>query len=89
MPLSIVIVGVGNASFDCMEELDDDVRLTNSKGVTATRDIVQFVPFKQFASYPEKLAQETLAEIPEQLVSYMCQHGIKPAKPTQPSAIPA
>ena len=33
LPLSIIIVGIGNADFGDMEKLDgDDKRLTNSKG---------------------------------------------------------
>jgi len=82
LPLSIVIVGVGDGNFGCMEELDgDDVRLCDRKGVGAERDIVQFVPFRDFASNPERLAQETLAEIPEQLLSYMRQKNISPLPP--------
>jgi Copine len=43
-PLSIIIVGIGNADFGNMEELDgDEVILRNSKGEKASRDIVQFV----------------------------------------------
>ena len=53
LPLSIIIVGVGPANFDAMEELDGDDdgpygRLTNLRGVRAARDIVQFVPFRNF-----------------------------------------
>lgn len=45
-PLSIIIVGVGNADFEKMVELDgDDVVLRNSKGQATKRDIVQFVKF--------------------------------------------
>lgn len=33
LPLSIIIVGIGNADFSNMEELDgDEVRLRNSRG---------------------------------------------------------
>jgi Copine len=40
--LSIIIVGVGNADFEAMEELDGDtVRLTAPDGRVAARDIVQ------------------------------------------------
>ena len=46
LPFSIIIVGVGNADFDGMEELDSDDQLLSLDGVTATRDIVQFVPFR-------------------------------------------
>jgi hypothetical protein len=40
-PLSIIIVGIGNADFSNMVELDgDDVPLKNSRGETIARDIV-------------------------------------------------
>jgi len=89
-PLSIVIVGVGNSpEFKNMETLDgDDVRLTDRNGIVAQRDIVQFVPFNQCAGDPDKLSQETLAEIPQQLVSYMRQHKITP-NPVPAAAAPA
>lgn len=42
-------VGVGNADFTLMEELDgDDVRIANNDGKKASRDIVQFVPMREF-----------------------------------------
>ena len=42
LPLSIVIVGVGNADFSAMVELDgDDVQLTNSIGKPAGTSIVK------------------------------------------------
>jgi len=85
LPLSIVIVGVGNSpEFKNMETLDgDEVRLTDRKGTVAQRDIVQFVPFNQCAGSPERLAQETLAEIPQQLVSFFRQHNIPPRPPQE------
>lgn len=47
LPLSIIIVGIGPAEFDAMNELDGDaVRITDSRGIAAQRDIVQFVPFR-------------------------------------------
>ena len=40
-PLSIIIVGIGNADFSNMRELDgDEVVLRNSRGDQAKRDIV-------------------------------------------------
>uniref|UniRef100_A0A6A7FQ31 Copine-8-like n=1 Tax=Hirondellea gigas TaxID=1518452 RepID=A0A6A7FQ31_9CRUS len=48
LPLSIIIVGVGNADFSAMEELDGDAVRISSNGRTAVRDIVQFVPFREF-----------------------------------------
>lgn len=48
MQMSIIIIGVGSANFDLMEELDGDGpgMLRNSRGIAATRDIVQFVPVR-------------------------------------------
>ena len=86
LPLSIIIVGVGNADFDAMEELDGDtVRLTDSNGRVAQRDIVQFVPFRNFTSKGLDsqmsrlhLAREVLAEVPDQFISYMKANRILP-----------
>jgi len=75
LPFSIIIVGVGNADFDGMEELDSDDQLLSLDGVTATRDIVQFVPFRDFSAdtinAKTSLAMQVLAEVPEQVTSYM------------------
>lgn len=87
LPLSIIIVGVGDADFEAMDELDsDDVRLTVD-GRYAERDIVQFVPLNKFLTKngstvksQADLAKEVLAEIPEQLTSFMKSRDIKPQK---------
>ncbi|XP_055459162.1 copine-3 isoform X2 [Psammomys obesus] len=49
LPMSIIIVGVGGTDFSAMEFLDSDGRsLRSPSGEVAIRDIVQFVPFRQF-----------------------------------------
>lgn len=49
LPMSIIIIGVGNADFAAMEFLDGDASvLRSSTGEEAVRDIVQFVPFRDF-----------------------------------------
>ena len=49
LPMSIIIVGVGGADFGAMEFLDGDGgSLRSPTGEEAVRDIVQFVPFRQF-----------------------------------------
>jgi len=80
LPLSVVIVGVGNADFSAMEALDgDDGVLKDSSGRKVKRDVVQFVPYSQFASQPiERLAAATLREIPTQFTGYMESIGAKP-----------
>ena len=70
-PCSIIIVGVGNADFSSMEQLDGDGgRLTNQMGRPCPRDIVQFVLFNE-AIRRGNLAEQVLQEVPKQLVSYM------------------
>ncbi|XP_063062950.1 copine-3-like isoform X1 [Engraulis encrasicolus] len=85
LPMSIIIVGVGGADFSAMEFLDgDDGRLRAPSGETAARDIVQFVPFRNFQNSPkEALAQSVLAEVPGQLVSYFNMTKLPP--PSQPA----
>ncbi|KAF0978020.1 hypothetical protein FDP41_002975 [Naegleria fowleri] len=81
LPLSIIIVGVGNANFESMVTLDgDDGRLRSTRtGRYASRDIVQFVPFNQFRNQPYTyLAKEVLAEIPQQVTSFMKMKNIVP-----------
>ncbi|XP_041670575.1 copine-3-like isoform X2 [Cheilinus undulatus] len=49
LPMSIIIVGVGGADFSAMEFLDSDDKLLQApNGDVASRDIVQFVPFRTF-----------------------------------------
>eukprot|EP01043_Picozoa_sp_COSAG02_P028867 COSAG02_NODE_1771_length_10971_cov_19.931012_2_plen_615_part_00 len=88
LPLSIIIVGVGNADFAKMDALDaDDEPLRDTRGMVAKRDIVQFVPFRQFkAAGSERLAMEVLAEVPEQVISFFKSQGIVPNPP--PAAAP-
>jgi hypothetical protein len=67
-PLSIIIVGIGNADFTDMKELDGDEKiLRNQRGQAASRDIVQFVQFKDFNESKDLglLAEEVLREVPE------------------------
>ncbi|KAM3914601.1 copine-9 isoform 1-T2 [Leptodactylus fuscus] len=92
LPLSIIIVGVGPAEFDAMEELDGDEVRVSSRGRFAERDIVQFVPFRDYVDRSgnqvlsmARLAKDVLAEIPEQFLSYMKSREIKP-RPLPPSA---
>lgn len=66
MPISIVIVGIGQSEeFELMEELDsDNTLLKDDLGRTSLRDIVQFVRFND-AVQKGNLNEEVLREIPE------------------------
>jgi len=89
LPLSIIIVGIGNADFEAMEELDSDNELLRApSGRRALRDIVQFVPFNKFLTSGLNpavgrlhLAQEVLREVPEQFIGYMKSRQIIPKPP--------
>ena len=70
LPTSVVIVGIGNADFQNMNELDGDGGLFGSNGKKCPRDIVQFVPFKKYGGNSEILTQELLKEIPTQVTQY-------------------
>uniref|UniRef100_A0A8D2IW04 Copine-2 n=1 Tax=Varanus komodoensis TaxID=61221 RepID=A0A8D2IW04_VARKO len=82
LPMSIIIVGVGNADFAAMEFLDADTRMLRSyTGEEAVRDIVQFVPFREFRSAPkETLAKAVLAELPQQVVQYFKLQNLSPIR---------
>ncbi|KAB0399017.1 hypothetical protein E2I00_004154 [Balaenoptera physalus] len=88
LPMSVIIVGVGGADFEAMEQLDaDGGPLRTRSGEAAARDIVQFVPYRRFQNAPrEALAQTVLAEVPTQLVSYFKAQGWAPFKPLPPAA---
>ncbi|KAK0410431.1 hypothetical protein QR680_005129 [Steinernema hermaphroditum] len=98
-PLSIIIIGVGTEDFSRMEDLDSDDALLTLNGRTAQRDIVQFVPLREFLgkyglngvygpTAMARLAKEVLAEVPEQVTSYMNSMNIAPKVPKERQQMP-
>ena len=81
LPLSIVIVGIGNEDFTTMETFDgDEIPLRNSKGELRKRDIVQFIKFNNFKknnaiNIGTDFAEEVLKEIPRQIDEYYSEVG--------------
>jgi hypothetical protein len=75
-PLSVVIVGIGQADFSGRRFLDDFE--TSSK-----RDIAQFVEFNAHKNSCQSLTSATLHEIPDQLVKFFTSKGIMPSSPIQ------
>eukprot|EP00523_Entomoneis_sp_CCMP467_P009056 CAMPEP_0168729774 /NCGR_PEP_ID=MMETSP0724-20121128/6388_1 /TAXON_ID=265536 /ORGANISM="Amphiprora sp., Strain CCMP467" /LENGTH=633 /DNA_ID=CAMNT_0008776691 /DNA_START=39 /DNA_END=1940 /DNA_ORIENTATION=- len=73
-PLSVVIVGIGDASFDSMEFLDE-----HDPATEAGRDITKFVKFDDYRSF-NALTQAVLDEIPHQLVDYFFSRNILPGQ---------
>ena len=82
LPISVIIIGIGNGNFDKMDILDaDDNPLYDSNKRKADRDLVQFVPFNKFNNDPVKLAEEVLEEVPRQVVEYYKHKNIFPSDP--------
>eukprot|EP00092_Neocalanus_flemingeri_P003033 GFUD01003242.1.p1 GENE.GFUD01003242.1~~GFUD01003242.1.p1 ORF type:complete len:540 (+),score=118.50 GFUD01003242.1:626-2245(+) len=83
LPMSVIIVGVGNEDFSAMEILDGDNGRLQSNGQLAKRDIVQFVELRKFVQSGQGwnkalLAKAVLAEIPSQVCSWMKSNGFNP-----------
>ncbi|XP_018013804.1 copine-8 isoform X2 [Hyalella azteca] len=86
LPMSVIIVGVGNEDFSAMEQLDGDDRRLSHNGQYAVRDIVQFVELRRFLSGPAgggpassevraAMAAAVLHELPAQLCDYLRQRN--------------
>ena len=92
-PLSVIIVGIGDGDFSAMELLDGDkYDLVDGYGEKSRRDICQFVKMSEYKmneGTPEefidcqRLAEDVLAEVPDQLVGYMQERGLKPDQKPQ------
>ena len=81
LPLSVIIIGIGNEDFSKMEILDGDkIPLVSSSGQKRVRDLVQFVSFSKFENDSKKLSEEVLAEIPKQIVDYYKFKNLTPNK---------
>lgn len=79
LPISIIIIGVGEEDYSQMKILDGDnsirsetlEKIDDKEAKTVdvgpfnpVRDIVQFVPYRKYQNNPEGLAKEVLGEIP-------------------------
>jgi hypothetical protein len=70
LPISIIIIGIGEADFTAMERLDGDDGLFNTRGEVCPRDLVQFVPLSTVGNNPMRLRTEVLEELPRQVEEY-------------------
>ncbi len=86
LPLSIMIVGVGEADFSMMDTLDGDDERLSYNGKRASRDIVQFVPMHEHASgagtsqriNTRSLCKALLEELPGQMLEWFEHQRILP-----------
>ena len=86
LPMSVIIVGVGEEDFSAMEVLDGDKGGLEHRGKKAQRDIVQFVELGKYLTGSreeggtnEALARAVLAEVPGQVTAWMKVRGFQPA----------
>eukprot|EP00924_Labyrinthula_sp_SR-Ha-C_P012356 maker-scaffold_10-snap-gene-4.19-mRNA-1 protein AED:0.13 eAED:0.13 QI:0/0/0/1/1/1/5/0/548 len=87
LPLSVLIIGIGNDEFQNMKFLDGDEESAEGKlrreNETLKRDLVQFVEFRKFDQDNKPigaLARELLAEIPDQVSQYFAGKQISPVQ---------
>ena len=82
LPLSVIIIGIGDADFSNMVTLDgDEEPLKDFDGNVTKRDLVQFVEYEKFKKciYSnndfKELNEEVLKEIPRQVEEYYSFFG--------------
>lgn len=82
--MSIVVVGIGDVEFTTTTMMQSEVKRLSQHGSHTVRDILQFACFKEYLDkYDETsgsfhLAKYLLADIPNQLVTYMKLKGFLP-----------
>lgn len=80
LPMSIIIVGLGDNDFSQMVQLDgDQYPLLNSRG-KKVRDVVQFVDYNQCQDSKVSLAVNILQEIPDQILNFYNENKVYPKK---------
>ena len=70
LPISIIIVGIGNGDFrnmDLLEENDD--LLIDSYNRKCNRNNIKFIRFDKYLNQQNILIEEILKEVPKQIVS--------------------
>ena len=75
LPLSIIIIGIGNGSFGEFYDGYSEIPLTGEKEM---REIYQFVTFNNFKNDLNELAERSLEEIPNQIIEYYTMNHISP-----------
>jgi len=79
LPLSIVIIGIGDRDFESMNKLEcGEEFLVDSNGNKSLREIVHFVNFGRFEDDIGALAEAVFEKIPDQIVEYFTLKKIKP-----------
>ena len=81
LPLSVIIVGIGDADFSKMVVLDgNEIPLVSSQNIKWLRDLVQFIQYNKYKNNEQRLTKEILEEIPRQIVEYYTLNNYNPEK---------
>ena len=77
LPISIIIVGIGNANFDKLEIFNDKEKpiVAPSNGEKIYREMVQFLRHVKFDT-EDMLAEKALHKLPIQLMEYCKMKGL-------------
>jgi copine 1/2/3 len=77
-PLSILIIGLGDETFDLSKMLDSSKKphLLNEKN--GARDNVQFICLKDFVDETDLMTEKILKKIPKQVVNYFALNEMSP-----------
>lgn len=86
LPLSIIIVGVGNnKNFNVMKETLDPLDKGNDFKLQSKiskqhchRNIIHIFRYNEYCQNPMKLARQLLKKLPKQFIEYMKMNNIKP-----------
>ena len=71
LPLSFIIIGVGDDITSDMRELNGEFgKLISSNGEILNSDIVQYVHYNDYIEYINKLSEDALRYIPDQITNY-------------------
>lgn len=92
LPVSIIIIGIGENKFTLYSKLDkQEKRLKSGSGVLAKRENVQFFPMRQVESWMSEvnsvrsiqkvLSDTLLRNLPLQMIEYFSQKNIDPVFP--------
>ena len=78
LPISIIIIGIGNADFNYFESINVDKMILDMDGKNIDRNLIQFIPFKNFKNNIQKLGEEMFTKIQNQIVEYYQSKQIFP-----------
>ena len=71
LPLSFIIIGVGDDYSSDMRELNGEYgKLISSNGEILNKDIIQYVHYNDYIEYINKLSEDALRYIPDQITNY-------------------